>query len=51
MHQVPFNRPYVVGTEFDHIAEAIASGHLSGNGEFAGRCARWLEEKTSAYRA
>jgi dTDP-4-amino-4,6-dideoxygalactose transaminase len=48
---VPFNRPYVVGTEFGYIGDAIASGQLSGNGLFARRCSEWLERDIGAARA
>jgi dTDP-4-amino-4,6-dideoxygalactose transaminase len=47
---LPFNRPYVVGTEFDHIRAAIDSGHLSGNGSFGRRCSEWLERETGAVK-
>ncbi len=40
---IPFNRPSLVGNEHRYIDEALASGKLSGNGEFCGRCASWLE--------
>ena len=29
---VPFNRPFLVGTEMEHLQSALASGHLSGDG-------------------
>lgn len=31
---IRFNRPYITGHELDHIGKAIASGHLSGDGEY-----------------
>jgi dTDP-4-amino-4,6-dideoxygalactose transaminase len=43
--RLPFNRPFVVGRELDYIREAIAGGHLSGNGPFALRCTEWLNER------
>src|SRR5689334_25119001 len=49
--RVPFNRPYVVGKEFEYISQAIAQGHLSGNGEFTHRCQRWIEDRTGAAKA
>jgi dTDP-4-amino-4,6-dideoxygalactose transaminase len=51
MQRIPFNRPHVVGTEFAYIEQAIESGKLSGNGEFAGRCTAWLERRLGAGRA
>jgi dTDP-4-amino-4,6-dideoxygalactose transaminase len=46
--QIPFNRPYAVGTETAYIAEAVANGHLSGHGPFAERCTEMLQRLTSA---
>jgi dTDP-4-amino-4,6-dideoxygalactose transaminase len=48
---IPFNRPQLVGKEHEYIDEALAGGKLSGNGEFARRCAGWLERSTGARRA
>jgi dTDP-4-amino-4,6-dideoxygalactose transaminase len=47
---VPFNRPHVVGTEFDLIAEAIDNSYLAGNGPFSRRCSEHLEGKLGASR-
>ncbi len=49
--EIPFNRPQLVGAEHAYIDEALASGKLSGNGDFARRCARWLEERLGTYKA
>jgi dTDP-4-amino-4,6-dideoxygalactose transaminase len=46
--KIPFNRPHTVGTEFACISEAIADGHLSGNGAFSKRCCERLAEMTGA---
>lgn len=51
MSSLPFNRPYTTGRELEYVAEAINSGHLSGNGPFTQRCCRWLERRTGARRA
>jgi len=40
---IPFNRPYLVGTEVGYIQEACARGHLSGNGWFTKQCHGLLE--------
>src|SRR6266571_2714665 len=48
---IPFNRPHATGREFAYIREAIAGLHLSGNGPFGERCARWLEERMGVGRA
>lgn len=48
---IPFNRPYATGAEFAAIQEAIANGHLSGNGPFTRRCSGWLEQRTGTAKA
>lgn len=48
---IPFNRPYATGDEFGYISEAIANGHLSGNGPFTQRCSHWLEKQLGCVRA
>jgi dTDP-4-amino-4,6-dideoxygalactose transaminase len=48
---LPFNRPFTTGREFDYIREAIAAGHLSGNGPFARRCEEWLAGSVGSARA
>jgi len=35
---VPFNRPLVLGNEANYVAQAIAQGHLAGDGPFTRRC-------------
>jgi dTDP-4-amino-4,6-dideoxygalactose transaminase len=51
MEQVPFNRPYLVGTETGYIEQAVAEGWLSAGGSFSERCENWLAETTGAERA
>ena len=46
-----FNRPAVTGREIDYIREALAAGHISGDGSFTRRCHALLEQHTSARRA
>jgi dTDP-4-amino-4,6-dideoxygalactose transaminase len=48
---LPYNRPHMVGRELGYIEEAVARGHLSGNGPFAARCSSWLEQRLVAPRA
>lgn len=48
---IPFNRPFVVGKEFDYIQQAIAQSHLSGNGHFTQKCQAWLEAWIGCYKA
>jgi dTDP-4-amino-4,6-dideoxygalactose transaminase len=49
--QIPFNRPHATGKELAYIAEAIAGGHLSGDGGFSRRCQQWLEARLGPPRA
>jgi dTDP-4-amino-4,6-dideoxygalactose transaminase len=48
---LPYNRPQMVGRELEYIQQAVESGHLSGNGPFAGRCSEWLEQRHASPRA
>jgi dTDP-4-amino-4,6-dideoxygalactose transaminase len=48
--RIPFNRPCFEGAEQAHMAEAIARGHISGDGEFTRRCAELLERELGAPR-
>lgn len=50
MH-IPFNKPYMTGSEFRHIAQAYALGHLSGDGSFTKRCNNWIEQRFGVYKA
>jgi len=47
-YSIPFNRPCLVGKEYDYIADAIAQGHASGDGSFTRRCRELLEEQLGA---
>ncbi len=48
---IPFNVPYTTGREAGYVAEAVAAGHLSGNGAFGRRCEQWLEQRVGSTRA
>jgi dTDP-4-amino-4,6-dideoxygalactose transaminase len=48
---ITFNQPHETGDEFRFIAEAIAAGHLSGDGRFTRLAQEWLERETGAHRA
>ncbi len=50
MTEIPFNRPYLVGTEAGHIEEAARRGWLAAGGEFGRRCEAALAERTGAER-
>ena len=48
---IPFNRPCLVGKEFEYMKAALEGGHLSGNGPFTRRCSQWLESNTGCAKA
>ncbi len=48
---IPFNRPCLVGKEFEYMKAALEGGHLSGNGPFTKRCSQWLEQNTGCVKA
>lgn len=43
--KIPFNKPYFTGKETEYIKEAVASGHISGNGNYTKKCQQFFEEK------
>lgn len=44
-YPIPFNRVSFIGKERVYIAQAIANGHISGDGFFTKKCHAFLEEK------
>lgn len=48
---IPFNRPCFEGNEQAYIAQAIANGHISGDGAFSKKCHAFLEHKLGVARA
>lgn len=43
--RIPFNKPYLHGRELVYIAEAVASGKISGDGVFTQRCHAFFEQR------
>lgn len=43
--KIPFNKPYMTGNETEYIRQAVASGKISGNGEFTRRCQNFFESR------
>lgn len=48
---IPFNRPSFTGDELAYVEQAVANGHISGDGPFSRRCHAWLEERLGVGRA
>lgn len=49
--KVDFNRPVVVGKELEYMQQAIANGHISGDGPFTKRCHTLLENQIGVRKA
>ncbi len=47
---IPFNRPFIIGSELDYIRQAVERGHIAGDGPFTKRCHAWMEQAFSAHR-
>jgi len=45
MKLIPFNKPYLHGRELAYIAQAVASGKISGDGLFTKKCNQFFENK------
>ncbi len=43
-YHIPFNRPCLAGNEMAYIADAIQSGHASGDGAYTKKCHTLLEQ-------
>jgi dTDP-4-amino-4,6-dideoxygalactose transaminase len=48
--KIPFNRPSLTGKELHYIADAIRSGHASGDGAYTRKCQALLEQALGAPR-
>lgn len=44
MLHIPFNRPFVVGKEFEYIRQSLENAHLCGDGFFTKKCHALLEQ-------
>src|SRR5688500_12202280 len=43
-YRIVFNRPSIEGNEQRYVAQALANGHISGDGPFTRQCQALLEE-------
>ncbi len=50
-YSIPFNRPSMEGNEYAYITQAVAHGHISGDGEFTRRCQALLESELGVQKA
>lgn len=42
---IPFNKPYLSGSELDYIKESVLSGKISGDGLFTKKCHSFFESR------
>ena len=45
VYGIPFNKAGLVGNEIRYIVEALAQGHISGDGAFTMKCNELLERE------
>ena len=50
-HPIPFNQPCFVGNEQRYMAQAIANGHISGDGAYTKQCHAFFEQTLGVTRA
>jgi dTDP-4-amino-4,6-dideoxygalactose transaminase len=50
-YKIPFNRPCFAGKEQEYINQAIAGGHISGDGHFTRKCHEFLERELGVPKA
>jgi len=51
MIKVDFNRPVIVGNEFEYMRQAIENVHISGDGVFTKKCHAFLESELGVTKA
>ena len=49
--KIPFNRTSLVGREMEYVVQAVANGHISGDGAFTRRCHELLERELCVRKA
>jgi dTDP-4-amino-4,6-dideoxygalactose transaminase len=48
-YRIPFNKPHVVGTELQYIAECLAEAKLCGDGRFTKQCQELMQRQFAAH--
>lgn len=49
--KVDFNRPVVVGNEYEYMRQAVENAHISGDGSFTKKCHTFLEQELGVAKA
>ncbi len=42
---IPFNKPFLSGSETNYIIDAVNTGHISGNGTYTNKCHTFFENR------
>ena len=42
---IPFNKPFLIGSEISYIEDAVRSGKISGNGKYTKMCQQFFEQE------
>jgi dTDP-4-amino-4,6-dideoxygalactose transaminase len=42
---IPFNKPFIIGSEIQYIEDAVRSGKISGNGKYTKMCQQFFEQQ------
>lgn len=42
---IPFNKPFLIGSEIQYIEDAVRSGKISGNGKYTKLCQHFFEQE------
>ncbi|MBI4911088.1 MAG: dTDP-4-amino-4,6-dideoxygalactose transaminase [Acidobacteria bacterium] len=50
-YRIPFNKPAIAGNEYAYMADAVARGHISGDGVYTRKCQALLEQELGVRRA
>ena len=48
---IPFNHPFIIGSELSYIEQAVQSGKISADGDFSRKCEAWLVEHHAGSKA
>jgi dTDP-4-amino-4,6-dideoxygalactose transaminase len=43
--KIPFNKPFLIGSELEYIEDAVRSGKISGNGKYTKKCHEFFEKQ------
>ncbi|MCC7318738.1 MAG: dTDP-4-amino-4,6-dideoxygalactose transaminase [Bacteroidales bacterium] len=48
---IPFNKPHITGRELEFISDAVACGHISGNGKYTKLCQQRVEKQWGFHKS